>query len=200
MALSFSGLPAPIREVGLSLAAWCHTDGWTHRTLEKVAGLCGASRATAARGLKELEDAGWLYRSGGGRAAVTYQLTIPLPAEAMLEAALAEEKASHRRDPSSTTTVSGMTRKGLSPGVEPSHALGNARAEGFKAQRPGGGDGYRSGAPSPWTWAGIRWRDWIQMPKPDQDAVMERYIASSPTLGETLKSQTLAPDPKEATA
>lgn len=192
-------LPQVARDVGLWLSIWMSTDGASRYgpTVPDLASRTKRSLQTVRRALTRLEEAGWLIRQNGvGRGNLTtYQLMIPVGAEPALEAALTREKGTNQTPFSDPKGVLGMTRKALSP--EPKRyqpglrAIQDARAEPVEPEKDKPSTARTNGAPPPWTWAGMSYPDWLDLPPEGRAEILVRY---------SLSESETAIEPKEATA
>jgi DNA-binding MarR family transcriptional regulator len=158
-------------------------------SLAELADAVGLDVSNVKRNLRRLEEAGWIFRSGGrGRGVVTiYQLTIPVGAEAALEAVL-------NRGAGAPLTAPKVARESQESGALEDQkwraaVLSDRALPVSLKEQPA--DGARSGAPSPWSWSGRTLRQWMDLSPVEREGILAAYMAASPRLGETESN---APD------
>jgi hypothetical protein len=163
---------------------WASTDGWSRRSIEKVAYFAGVKKSIAAKYLTDLVEAGWLNRKTGGRGRTQYQLVLPVVGELALEAALAEEEVSRPVDALGEESVQKLQEKRPASRSKVSTAITTAREEAFQPKEPSSAplDGDAAPAACPWVEAGLTWRE---------------YAAQQAA---TASVETTQPLPEEATA
>jgi hypothetical protein len=144
-----------VRTVAWCLASFMDPEGVCYPSLPTIAEGAGISLAAAKRGLKELDDEGWVEREGGGGRGKTTHYRARIPAQ----------------------HVAGLADKPAQPGGETgSLETGNRLASGpgsiQEVSNEGAAPSEPEGSAAPWLAEGLTWQAYAAAhPRHEEEAL-----------------------------